>query len=188
MSNVEFRNSSFDIRHLSIFHGEGGIRTPDKDFSPYNGLANRRLQPLGHLSHNSLRDYGSSMEPRLEPHSQFDLKLSVLDSSDNKGRGGAHGHGVPETHVRDRARKGRGIPRCRRIVVPNSVGGTKPDQRANSLPSAVSSRSPGAERPRTTRTQPRFQSYATFMSADGVTRTASRWSGYCASAACRKTI
>jgi hypothetical protein len=30
--------------------GEGGIRTPDTGFSPYNGLANRRLQPLGHLS------------------------------------------------------------------------------------------------------------------------------------------
>src|SRR6266550_5825530 len=31
-------------------NGEGGIRTPDKAFRPYNGLANRRLQPLGHLS------------------------------------------------------------------------------------------------------------------------------------------
>ena len=30
--------------------GEGGIRTPDTGVSPYNGLANRRLQPLGHLS------------------------------------------------------------------------------------------------------------------------------------------
>src|SRR5438045_372762 len=31
-------------------HGEGGIRTLDTGVSPYNGLANRRLQPLGHLS------------------------------------------------------------------------------------------------------------------------------------------
>src|SRR5215510_15396030 len=30
-------------------HGKGGIRTLDTRFSPYNGLANRRLQPLGHL-------------------------------------------------------------------------------------------------------------------------------------------
>ena len=30
--------------------GEGGIRTLDTDIRPYNGLANRRLQPLGHLS------------------------------------------------------------------------------------------------------------------------------------------
>ena len=30
--------------------GERGIRTPDTAFGPYNDLANRRLQPLGHLS------------------------------------------------------------------------------------------------------------------------------------------
>jgi hypothetical protein len=30
--------------------GERGIRTPDRALRPYNGLANRRLQPLGHLS------------------------------------------------------------------------------------------------------------------------------------------
>jgi hypothetical protein len=32
------------------FNGEAGIRTRDKDLTPYSGLANRRLQPLGHLS------------------------------------------------------------------------------------------------------------------------------------------
>ena len=30
--------------------GEGGIRTPGTGFSQHNGLANRRLKPLGHLS------------------------------------------------------------------------------------------------------------------------------------------
>ncbi len=30
--------------------GEAGIRTLGRGFSPYNGLANRRLQPLGHLT------------------------------------------------------------------------------------------------------------------------------------------
>src|SRR3569832_264090 len=30
--------------------GAGGIRTLDTAFQPYNGLANRRLQPLGHSS------------------------------------------------------------------------------------------------------------------------------------------
>ena len=35
---------------LKITGGEGGIRTLDTGVSPYNGLANRRLQPLGHLS------------------------------------------------------------------------------------------------------------------------------------------
>src|SRR5437868_4688891 len=32
------------------YGGERGIRTLDTGVSPYNGLANRRLQPLGHLS------------------------------------------------------------------------------------------------------------------------------------------
>src|SRR3989475_11269600 len=31
-------------------NGGGGIRTPDRVLRPYNGLANRRLQPLGHPS------------------------------------------------------------------------------------------------------------------------------------------
>src|SRR3954465_4519579 len=31
-------------------YGERGIRTLDTGLTPYNGLANRRLQPLGHLS------------------------------------------------------------------------------------------------------------------------------------------
>jgi hypothetical protein len=64
--------------------GEGGIRTPDRGVSPYNGLANRRLQPLGHLSvqikngknecdptlsrsslANSARDFGCGLPLRL---------------------------------------------------------------------------------------------------------------------------
>ena len=32
------------------FGGAGGIRTLDRALQPYNGLANRRLQPLGHSS------------------------------------------------------------------------------------------------------------------------------------------
>ena len=32
------------------FSGERGIRTPGKEFSPYDGLANRWFQPLTHLS------------------------------------------------------------------------------------------------------------------------------------------
>ncbi len=35
---------------IHLFGGERGIRTPDTTFQSYNGLANRRLQPLGHLS------------------------------------------------------------------------------------------------------------------------------------------
>src|SRR5579859_6339397 len=33
-----------------ISGGEGGIRTPGTSFGSYNGLANRRIQPLCHLS------------------------------------------------------------------------------------------------------------------------------------------
>ena len=35
---------------VSKFGGDGGIRTLDRALQPYNGLANRRLQPLGHSS------------------------------------------------------------------------------------------------------------------------------------------
>ena len=37
--------------------GERGIRTPDTGLNPYNGLANRRLQPLGHLSGTARKLY-----------------------------------------------------------------------------------------------------------------------------------
>ena len=33
--------------------GEAGIRTLGRAFRPYNGLANRRLQPLGHLTYRA---------------------------------------------------------------------------------------------------------------------------------------
>ena len=39
-----------EVQGLQGTGGEGGIRTLDTGVSPYNGLANRRLQPLGHLS------------------------------------------------------------------------------------------------------------------------------------------
>src|SRR5437762_7478487 len=54
MSNVQCPTSRLVIGHstldICLHYGEGGIRTPDRGISPYNGLANRRLQPLGHLS------------------------------------------------------------------------------------------------------------------------------------------
>ena len=34
-------------------NGEGGIRTPGRGVNPYDGLANRCLKPLGHLSERS---------------------------------------------------------------------------------------------------------------------------------------
>src|SRR3989442_3653693 len=59
-----------------VGYGEGGIRTPDRGISPYNGLANRRLQPLGHLSFavRKLAIHWSMCNPqpplRLVPRSQ----------------------------------------------------------------------------------------------------------------------
>ena len=35
---------------MGVRGGDGGIRTLDRALQPYNGLANRRLQPLGHVS------------------------------------------------------------------------------------------------------------------------------------------
>jgi hypothetical protein len=37
-------------KRQQVFGGDGGIRTLDRALQPYNGLANRRLQPLGHVS------------------------------------------------------------------------------------------------------------------------------------------
>src|ERR1017187_6369128 len=42
--------TSFQVQDNKSNGGEGGIRTLDRVVRPYNGLANRRLQPLGHLS------------------------------------------------------------------------------------------------------------------------------------------
>ena len=44
------RHIACSLRSLARYGGEGGIRTPDTGFILYNDLANRRLQPLGHLS------------------------------------------------------------------------------------------------------------------------------------------
>src|SRR5246127_3611633 len=45
--------------------GDGGIRTLDRALQPYNGLANRRLQPLGHVS--GCRRYARRCSPPQAP-------------------------------------------------------------------------------------------------------------------------
>ena len=47
-SRFEAKNSDFAPKTAGI--GEGGIRTRGRGLYPYDGLANRCLQPLGHLS------------------------------------------------------------------------------------------------------------------------------------------
>jgi hypothetical protein len=46
---------------INLNGGDGGIRTLDTAFQPYNGLANRRLQPLGHVS--TARQYARQRSP-----------------------------------------------------------------------------------------------------------------------------
>src|SRR3984885_11412997 len=49
--------------------GAGGIRTLDRALQPYNGLANRRLQPLGHVSRAKRRaaTYARRLPPLQAP-------------------------------------------------------------------------------------------------------------------------
>jgi hypothetical protein len=56
-------NSLFAMAQQGVAGGERGIRTPGRGVSPYNGLANRRLQPLGHLSGVHWTDYIRSRAP-----------------------------------------------------------------------------------------------------------------------------
>jgi hypothetical protein len=47
--------------------GAGGIRTLDRALQPYNGLANRRLQPLGHSSDRAdMPDAGVSRKRQIQ--------------------------------------------------------------------------------------------------------------------------
>ena len=51
--------------YLMLNGGDGGIRTLDRALQPYNGLANRRLQPLGHISAQRHRLPLSDICPRV---------------------------------------------------------------------------------------------------------------------------
>jgi hypothetical protein len=51
---------------IGDFGGDGGIRTLDRALQPYNGLANRRLQPLGHISGQAdMPDTGASRKRQI---------------------------------------------------------------------------------------------------------------------------
>src|SRR5580698_2598304 len=52
--------------------GEGGIRTLDTAFGPYNGLANRRLRPLGHLSSAAFDTAPATIEEGSRPRKSPD--------------------------------------------------------------------------------------------------------------------
>ena len=65
MSKLE--NYALVINSLcGAFGGDGGIRTLDRALQPYNGLANRRLQPLGHISGQAdMPDAGASRKRQI---------------------------------------------------------------------------------------------------------------------------
>jgi hypothetical protein len=51
----------------TLICGAGGIRTLDRALQPYNGLANRRLQPLGHSSVGAdMPDAGASRKRQIQ--------------------------------------------------------------------------------------------------------------------------
>jgi hypothetical protein len=62
--------------------GAGGIRTLDRALQPYNGLANRRLQPLGHSSGQAdMPDAGVSRKRQI-PSSRISSQLATPDRRD----------------------------------------------------------------------------------------------------------
>jgi hypothetical protein len=55
---------------ILVAGGDGGIRTLDRALQPYNGLANRRLQPLGHISGQAdMPDAGASRKRQISGRS-----------------------------------------------------------------------------------------------------------------------
>ena len=68
--------------------GDGGIRTLDRPLQAYNGLANRRLQPLGHIS--VTRRYAR----RGGRPQATDIKVAPEVENDLLGRPGVFGESV----------------------------------------------------------------------------------------------
>jgi hypothetical protein len=63
---------------LAKVGGEAGIRTLGRALRPYNGLANRRLQPLGHLTTaSSLLSHKDLMYQTFDPNRRIWLGCSL---------------------------------------------------------------------------------------------------------------
>jgi hypothetical protein len=101
--------------------GAGGIRTLDRALQPYNGLANRRLQPLGHSSVGAdMPDTGASRKRQIARRRiRGDLAIKTTGLSgrpgckvrfSTKSRSGSHGGaavdriGMLSTRSRSRTR------------------------------------------------------------------------------------
>ena len=94
-------------------HGEGGIRTPDKAFRPYNGLANRRLQPLGHLSQLPRNNFTCGEQPNLAADQPTGERLRRRRLAGRASRSaGRPGAGLADSAKRSRARCSAPGPAC----------------------------------------------------------------------------
>src|ERR1700679_2523148 len=62
--------------------GAGGIRTLDTALQPYNGLANRRLQPLGH---SSIQNFETALPAEDRHHAGREGRPFALDHSQAQG-------------------------------------------------------------------------------------------------------
>ena len=67
-------------KHKSKSNGEGGIRTRGTGVYPYDGLANRCLKPLGHLSEQSY----NNLHPAGQHCKQITCKLTLFDNDPAK--------------------------------------------------------------------------------------------------------
>ena len=87
--------------------GEAGIRTLGRAFGPYNGLANRRLQPLGHLT--VLRKFSIRQGATCE---HPDVSAVVPETVPARTGTGGPGASWPQSGQRGR----RAGPACGRMV------------------------------------------------------------------------
>ena len=71
--------------------GAGGIRTLDRALQPYNGLANRRLQPLGHSSVKAdMPDVGVSRKRQIRA-AGFRAPITSCNQTNPRKLGGQRG-------------------------------------------------------------------------------------------------
>src|ERR687884_591334 len=86
---LSVRRSAFRV-HRSNSGGDGRIRTCDRLLT-YNGLANRRLQPLGHISAKA-KTYSSPHDPFVKPRpvrsSRKNLRVTPPQFNDKVGAPG----------------------------------------------------------------------------------------------------
>jgi hypothetical protein len=70
-----------------ITGGTGGIRTPGTIFTPYNGLANRRFQPLSHRSKKVFKRRTLKTQ-HLDQLADFDCNIESLFFKQKKASSG----------------------------------------------------------------------------------------------------